>query len=160
MKLKFIKTTLIICTSFFMASNAMAGFDVTRMTTVVDDLSGSYTVTKSGRLENQVFSGTSLTEFNQFHPGQGEHEASISGLISKQTTRGEGEISTTSEGDFTMETLNGSWDVSFAGLMVFASDAGVELSGEVVINDESYDVNELPEGLAIILRRVFWLTRR
>ena len=160
MNLKNLKMTILAGVSLFITTQSMAGFDVTRMTTVVDDLSGSYTVTKSGRLADSQFSGTSMTEFNQFHPGQGDKEATITGFISKQTSRGDGQISTTSEGAFLVESLDGVWDVSFADLAVQASDSGVELSGTIEVNEESYDAIDLPSNLATLLRRVFWLTRR
>ncbi len=160
MKFNTIKATLVICSSLFVATASMAGFDITRMTTVVDDLSGSYTVTKSGRLEEAQFTGNSLTEFNQFHPGNGENEAAINGVISKQTSRGGGKLSTTADGAFNLESLNGLWDVSFTGLAIQASDAGVELSGAVEVNGETYDAADLPDDVAGLLRRVFWLTRR
>jgi hypothetical protein len=160
MKLKHIKKTLLIAAGMVISSHSLAGFDITNMTTVVDDLSGSYTVTKSGRLADSQFTGTSLTEFNQFHPGQGEKEATLSGLISKQTSRGEGQLNTSSEGAFVLETIDGVWDVSFTGLTVQASESGVDISGSVVVNEETYDAADLPEGVAAVLRRVFWLTRR
>lgn len=160
MNLQHLKTTLIMAFTLVVSIPAMAGFDITRMTTVVDDLSGSYTVSKSGRLEDLQFTGTSLTEFNQFHPGRGENEATLTGVISKQTSRGDGKLTTTSDGAFTMESLVGTWEVSFTGLLVEASDAGVELSGSVEVNGDLYDAADLPEGVAILMRRVFWLTRR
>ncbi len=160
MKLKKLTSTVVLAATLLISSQAMAEFDITRMTTVVDDLSGSYTVTKSGRLADSQFTGTSLTEFNQFHPGQGDNEATISGMISKQTTRGDGELNTTSSGDFNLASINGSWDVSFTDLSIQASEIGVELSGSVMVNDETYDAAELPEGVSRMLRRVFWLTRR
>ncbi|MGJ8662753.1 MAG: hypothetical protein ACSHWU_03835 [Marinicella sp.] len=160
MKLQHLKTTLIMGFSLIVSMPSVAGFDITRMTTVVDDLSGSYTVTKNGRLDDLLFTGTSITEFNQFHPGQGEHEATISGVILKQTSRGDGQLSTLADGAFMLESLEGLWDVSFTDLSVQASDAGVELSGSVMVNEDSYDAAELPEGVARLLRKVFWLTRR
>ncbi len=160
MKLNTIKATLVICSSLFIATASMAGFDITRMTTVVDDLSGSYTVSKSGRLDDMQFTGTSLTEFNQFHPGSGENDATINGVISKDSSRGDGQLTTSSDGAFTLESKEGVWDVSFSGLLIQASDAGVEMSGSVDVNGETYDAAELPENVAKLLRRVFWLTRR
>ncbi len=160
MKLKHLKLTLMVGASLFISTHSMAGFDITRMTTVVDDLSGSYTVTKSGRLDDAQFSGNSLAEFSQFHPGQGENDATLSGMISKQISRGDGQINTSSDGAFVLESLDGVWDVSFKGLTVQVSEAGVELSGSVVVNEDTYDVAELPDGVARVLRRVFWLTRR
>ncbi len=160
MKLNKLTSTVVLAATLLISSQAMAEFDITRMTTVVDDLYPSYTVTKSGRLEDSQFTGTSLTEFNQFHPGQGDNEASISGVISKQTSRGDGKINTTSSGNFELESINGSWNVSFTDLSILASEIGVELTGSVMVNDETYDAAELPEGVARMLRRVFWLTRR
>ena len=160
MKLKHIKMTLMVGASIFIATHSMAGFDITRMTTVVDDLSGSYTVTKSGRLEDAQFTGSSLTEFNQFHPRQGKNEAALSGVISKQISRGDGQLNTSSDGAFVLESQAGVWDVSFTGLSVQVSEAGVELTGSVVVNEDTYDAADLPEGVAAVLRRVFWLTRR
>ena len=37
---------------------------------------------------------------------------------------------------------------------------GVVLTGTVEVNDETYDAADLPEAVAGLLRRVFWLTRR
>ncbi len=160
MKSKILKLSLIMC-SWLLASSAVhAGFDLTRMTTVVDDLSGSYTVSKNGRLEEMQFTGTSLTEFNQFHPRHEAPEAYIDGVISKVISRGNGSINTVSDGAFQVLSASGEWDVSFTGLQVNANEQGVELTGEVTVNGESFDAAKLPEGLAIMLRRVFWLTRR
>ncbi|WP_223787107.1 hypothetical protein [Marinicella meishanensis] len=160
MKILTSKFTLVILSGLFLASSAWAGFDITRMTTVVDDQSGSYTVTKSGRLEAGQFTGTSLTEFNDFHPGDGDQEASLTGVVSKQTSRGNGQISTTADGAFVLASISGSMDVSFTGLNIMADDQGVELKGAVTVNDTTYDAAELPDGVAAVLRRVFWLTRR
>lgn len=160
MKSIYLKAGLIITANVMMVTPIWAGFDVTRMTTVVDDVSGSYTVTKSGRLDDQQFTGTSLTEFNQFHPGSGDKEANISGVISKQTSRGGGHLNTVSDGNFMLHTVENIWSVEFEGLQVAADEDGVELTGDVLINTESYDVNALPDGVAQLLRRVFWLTRR
>lgn len=154
------KFTMIIFSGLFLASNAWAGFDITRMTTVVDDQSGSYTVTKSGRLEEGQFTGTSLTEFNNFQPGKGDQEASLTGVVAKQITLGNGQLTTLADGDFLLESIGGSWDVSFSGLNIMADDQGVELKGVVTVNDDAYDAADLPTEVAAVLRRVFWLTRR
>ena len=160
MKAKILKISLIICSWLLVSSAVQAGFDLTRMTTVVDDLSGSYTVSKNGRLDDMQFTGTSLTEFNQFHPRNEDPEAYIDGVISKVISRGNGSISTQSDGAFQVVSATDQWDVSFTGLHVNADDQGVELTGEITVNDETFDAAKLPEGLAIMLRRVFWLTRR
>ena len=123
MHIKSLKLSLIITCSVLFSATAMAGFDITRMTTVVDDLAGSYTVTKSGRLENQNFSGTTLTEFNQFHPAANENGASITGVISKTVSRGDGQRNTTSDGNFTVIGDEDSWAVSFTGLNVQVATA-------------------------------------
>ncbi|MFC3193090.1 hypothetical protein ACFODZ_02435 [Marinicella sediminis] len=159
MNIKNLKLTLIITCSLLSAS-AMAGFDITRMTTVVDDFSGSYTVTRSGRLENMNFSGNTLTEFNQFHPGTNDNNAALTGVISKTITRGGGQLNTSADGEFTVSTDDNSHAVSFTGLEVFADADGVVLSGTVTVNGTDYDAADLPEVLAGLLRRVFWLTRR
>jgi hypothetical protein len=153
------KITIII-TSMLLAASSWAGFDITRMTTVVDDLSGSYTVTKSGRLDEGQFTGSSVTEFNSFHPGKGENEAVISGVVSKNVSRAEGEINTSADGSFTLNSLKGDWEISFNGLSIAVTEEGVVLSGAVDANGDTYDVNDLPDAVAFILRRVFWLTRR
>jgi hypothetical protein len=160
MNMKPLKLSLIITCSVLFSASAMAGLDITRMTTVVDDLAGSYTVTKSGRLEDQSFTGTSLTEFNQFHPAANENGAAITGVISKTVSRGDGQLNTTSDGSFTVNSDDKSWAVSFTGLNVQADADGVVLTGAVEVNGESYDAADLPEAVAGLLRRVFWLTRR
>lgn len=159
MKLHTTKLTIIIL-GLLMAVTSWAGFDITRMTTVVDDHSGSYTVTKDGRINEGQFTGTSVTEFNSFYPGVGENEAVISGLISKSINRGAGQINTLANGDFTLTSLNGDWEVSFADLSVQVSENSAELTGTVEVNGDSYDAADLPDDVAYVLRRVFWLTRR
>jgi len=151
---------LMVGVSLFISTQSLAEFDISRMTTVVDDFSGSYTVTKSGRLNESQFSGTSLTEFNDFHPGAGENEATVSGFISKQTNRSAGLLNTTAEGGFAIESNNGIWDVSFTGLIIEFSDSSAEIIGSVTVNGDVFDVGDLPAGVAKTLRRVFWLTRR
>lgn len=158
MKLKFL--TLITISGLFLVSSSIAGFDITRMTTVVDDLSGSYTVTKSGRMDEGQFAGTSVTEFNSFHPGSGENEAVISGVISKSTQRGEGQRSTVADGSFALSSTKGDLEVSFTGLNIQVSEDGVELAGSIEVNEDTYDAADLPEAVAMVLRRVFWLTRK
>ena len=64
MKAKILKISLIICSWLLVSSAVQAGFDLTRMTTVVDDLSGSYTVSKNGRLDDMQFTGTSQNSIN------------------------------------------------------------------------------------------------
>lgn len=159
MKLHTTKLTIIIL-GLLLAVTSWAGFDITRMTTVVDDLSGSYTVTKDGRLNEGQFTGTRVTEFNSFHPGVGENEAVISGLISKSINRGAGQINTLANGGVTLTSQNGEWDVSFTDLDIQVSDNGAELTGTVAVNGDSYDAADLPDDVAYVLRRVFWLTRR
>ncbi len=156
----FQKLKLMTVASLLIANQSMAGFDITRMTTVVDDLSGSYTVSKSGRLNDLQFDGTSLTEFNNFHPGLGDNETAITGTVNKQTSRSIGLISTTADGDFNIESNNGAWDVSFSGLVIEIIDFDVELTGSVLVNGENYDAGGLPAVVARTLSRVFWLTRR
>ena len=146
--------------TFFIASSAMAGFDITRMTTVVDDFSGSYTVTKSGRIDDGVFTGTSLTEFNQFHPGIADSEPTLTGVIATSVTRSEGLLTTISDGEFNLQRAESTLRVSFENLVVSISEGEVSLVGTVSVNDETIDANELPDLLAAVLRRVFWLTRR
>lgn len=157
---KTLKMTIITAFSLLLSATAMAGFDITRMTTVVDDLSGSYTVSKSGRLENMTFSGTTLTEFNNFHPAANDSNAALSGVISKTISRGEGQMNTTADGAFTVTGDENTWQVSFTGLQIHADGDGVDLSGEVEVNGQTHDAADLPEALAGLLRRVFWLTRR
>lgn len=152
--------TFLTLGSLFLASSAMAGFDITRMTTVVDDLSGSYTVTKSGRMDEGQFAGSSVTEFNSFHPGSGENEAVISGVISKNIQRGEGQSNIVADGSFTLSSTKGDLEVSFTGLNIQVSEDGVELAGSIEVNEDTYDAADLPEAVAMVLRRVFWLTRR
>lgn len=154
-----LKNKAVLITMMLISNMAWAGFDVTRMTTVVDDNNGSYTVTTSGRLTEGQYSGNSVTEFNQFNPG-GENEASINGIINKQNNRMAGQLSVLADGDFTVSSAKGDWDVMFTALSVSASEAGVSLTGTVTVNKESYDASDLPENVAVLLRRVFWLTRR
>ncbi len=156
---KYIQILMIWATAL-LAGPAVAGFDITRMTTVVDDLGGSYTVTKSGRLADAQFSGTSLTEFTNFHPGSGEQQATLNGTLSKTVSRSEQQRSTLSDGAFTLTTADDAWDVSFVNLSVVVTEAGVELAGEVTVNEETFVASELPDVVGFILRRVFWLTRR
>ncbi|MCX7552928.1 hypothetical protein OS175_03465 [Marinicella sp. S1101] len=151
--------TLLLLTILLSSGSALAGFDVTRMTTVVDDNNGSYTITTTGRLSEDQYSGSSVTDFNQFKPG-GENEATINGIINKQNNRMAGQLSVLADGDFTINSLKGDWDVMFTALSVSASEAGVSLAGTVTVNKESYDVSDMPEEIAMLLRRVFWLTRR
>lgn len=153
-------TTLLASIGFLWGSAGFAGFDITRMTTVVDDLSGSYTVTKNGRLDEGQFSGTSVTEFNSFHPGAGENEAVISGVITKTSSGGAGKVNTTADGSFTLNSPVADWEVSFTGLQINVSEDGVSLEGSIEVNGDLFDAADLPEAVARVLRRVFWLTRR
>ncbi len=98
-----IMSTILLLATFFLVSSAMAGFDITRMTTIVDDLSGSYTVTKSGRIDAGEFTGTALTEFNNFHPGMAENEATLNGVIAKSVVRSEGLKVTIADGEFSLQ---------------------------------------------------------
>jgi len=160
MKINTLRTVLILSSSLLFTSVSMAGFDITRMTTVVDDLSGSYTINKSGRMNEGAFAGTSLTEFHQFHPNKDDNDVTIDGVISKQVDLDAGQYSTLSNGSFTLESVDDSWGVSFTGLIVEAGETGVKLTGSVVVNDESFEASQLPVVVAKILRRIFWLTRR
>lgn len=160
MKQKNYIQVLMVWAAVLLSGPVVAGFDITRMTTVVDDLGGSYTVTKSGRLADAQFSGSSLTEFTNFHPGTGEQQATLNGTLSKTVSRSEQQRSTLSDGAFNLATTDDVWDVSFVNLSVVVTEAGAELAGEVTVNGETFLASELPDAVGFILRRVFWLTRR
>lgn len=154
--IKAILTSLLI---FSFVTTAYAGYNITRMTTIVDDFSGSYTVTKSGRLDDHVFSGTSITEFSTFHPFPSKDEASLSGTLSKVIDVNDG-LSTSSDAQLTMVNADENLNISFTNLMYEVNEGVVTLSGEVTANEETYDAADLPQRLAKLLKRIFYLTRK
>jgi hypothetical protein len=153
---KTILTSLIILLTM---TSAHAGYNITRMTTIVDDFNGSYTVTKSGRLEDHVFSGTSLTEFTNFHPFPTKDEANLTGTLSKTTDINEGRI-TSSDAQLTLINADNTLSVGFTDLVYEINEGVVTLSGEVTVNEETYDAADLPPRLAKLLKRIFTLTRK
>ena len=138
---------------------AQAGFNITRMTTIVDDFSGSYTVTNSGRLEDKEYSGTSVTEFTNFHPFPAKNEANLSGTLSKTVERGNGH-NISSDALLTLTGPDKTVNISFTGLSHVVKDGEMSLTGEVTANDETYDAAKLPARLKKLLKRIFFLTRR
>ncbi len=50
--------------------------------------------------------------------------------------------------------------MSFENLSVSISEGEVTLVGDITANEETIEVNALPEAVAAVLKRVFWLTRR
>ena len=159
MKTKFYKTLVISLAIISFVTVAQAGFNITRMTTIVDDFSGSYTVTNSGRLEDREYGGTSVTEFTNFHPFPAKDEASLSGTLSKTVERGNGH-NISSDAVLTLTGLDKTVNISFTGLNHVVKDGEVSLTGEVTANDETYDATELPVRLKKLLKRIFFLTRR
>jgi len=149
--------TTLVFLSFI--SSAQAGFSITRMTTIVDDFSGSYTVTNSGRLQDREYSGTSVTEFTNFHPFPAKDEANLTGTLSKTVERGNGR-SISSDAVLTLTGTDNTVNISFTGLNHVVKDGEVSLTGEVTANDETYDANDLPVRLKKLLKRIFFLTRR
>lgn len=154
-----IKAILISLIIFSAASTALAGYNITRMTTIVDDYNGSYTVTKSGRLDNQVFSGTSITEFSDFHPFPSKDEASLTGTLSKTIDINEGRL-TSSDAQLTLNHADTTLNISFTDLVYEINEGVVTISGEVTANEETFDAADLPERLGKLLKRVFYLTRK
>jgi len=152
---KAILTSLIILTM----STAHAGYNITRMTTIVDDFSGSYTVTKSGRIDEHVFSGTSITEFTNFHPFPTKDEASLSGTLSKVIDINDG-LSTSSDAQLTVSNADDTLNISFSDLIYEISEGVVTITGEVTANEETYDAADLPPRLSKLLKRIFYLTRK
>lgn len=138
---------------------AQAGFNITRMTTIVDDFSGSYTVTNSGRLEDREYSGTSVTEFTNFHPFPAKDEASLTGTLSKTVERGNGH-NISSDAVLTLSGPDKTVNISFTGLNHSVEEGEVSLTGEVTVNDETFDANDLPVRLKKLLKRIFFLTRK
>ena len=154
--IKAILTSLII---FSVVTTAHAGYNITRMTTIVDDFNGSYTVTKSGRLDNREFSGTSITEFTNFHPFPSKDEASLAGTLSK-TIDINGGRTVSSDAQFTLNNTDKTLNISFSDLVYEVYLGVVTISGEVTVNDETYDAADLPPRLAKLLKRVFVLTNK
>jgi hypothetical protein len=154
--IKAILTSLIILLAI---TSAHAGYNITRMTTIVDDFNGSYTVTKSGRLNDHVFSGTSITEFTNFHPFPTKDEANLTGTLSKTIDINEGRI-TSSDAQLALINADNTLNISFTGLVYEISEGIVTLSGEVTVNEETYAAADLPPKLAKLLKRVFSLTRK
>jgi len=144
------KLTTILLATLLISTQANAGFDVTRMTTVVDDYSGSYTTTKSGRFDESAFLGTSLTEFSNFHLGDNEEAAGLTGTISKEVSRSVGYLQTISDGSLSF--------VGAENTVLF--DEELTMTGEITVNEEVYDVEDLPVMVAAILKKIFKLTRR
>lgn len=146
------------------ATPALASFNITRMTTVVDDFSGSYTVTTTSTMEEGGVEGVAQAEFNNFHP-RGEN-ATLSGTLMDEFERSEGSVESSASADLAMNGSNPetgearSLSVSFQDLRVERNPEGVEISGEVTVNGEVFDANDLPERVGGFLRRVFWLIRR
>jgi hypothetical protein len=153
------KTGIMLLTTLFISNQASAGFDVTRMTTVVDDYSGSYTTTKNGRFDDSAFLGTSFTEFSNFHIGGEEDSAGLTGTVSKDVSRSKGYLETVTEGSLSLVGTENTLEISFDDLSVLF-DEELTISGDVTVNKEVFDVLDLPPVVAAILRKIFKLTRR
>jgi hypothetical protein len=143
----------------FFVTSAQAGFNITRMTTIVDDFSGSYTVTKSGRLEDREYTGTSVTEFTNFHPFPTKEEANLSGTLSKTVESGNGR-SITSDAELVLTGSEKSLNISFTGLSYIIENGVLNIAGVVTADDVTYDVTELPARLKKLLNRIFFLTQK
>ncbi|MFK8013503.1 MAG: hypothetical protein AB8B80_15800 [Marinicellaceae bacterium] len=153
------KLTSLLLITLFISAQSNAGFDVTRMTTVVDDYSGSYTTTKSGRFDDSAFLGTSLTEFSNFHLGDNEDAAGLTGTVSKEVSRSVGYLETLSDGNLSLIGAENTLDITFENLSVLF-DEELTMTGEITVNEEVFNVDELPPFVASILRKIFTLTRR
>jgi hypothetical protein len=154
-----IKTILISLIILLAITSAHAGYNITRMTTIVDDFNGSYTVTKSGRLDDHVFSGTSITDFSNFHPFPAKDEASLSGTLSKTIDINDGRT-TSSDAQLTLSNVDNTLIISFTDLVYEINQGVVSLSGEVTANEQIYDVADLTPGLKKLLKKVFLLTNK
>jgi len=153
------KPIVLLLTTLLLSMQANAGFDVTRMTTVVDDYSGSYTTTKSGRFDENAFLGTSLSEFSNFHLGDNEDAAGLTGTVSKNVSRSLGYLETVSDGSLSFVGSENTLEISFENLSVLF-DEELTMTGDITVNEEVYDVEDLPTIVAGILRKIFKLTRR
>jgi len=145
--------------ALFISNQVSAGFDVTRMTTVVDDFSGSYTTTKNGRFDESAFLGTSFTDFSNFHISGEQDSAGLTGSISKNVSRSEGYLETVSDGNLSFAGAENTLNISFENLVVLF-DEELTINGEVTVNDETFEVSDLPPRVAALLRKLFKLTRR
>ncbi len=135
------------------ASTTLAGVDITRMTTVVDDSGGSYTTTTQVRVEQESREGTSVAEFSNFR-ADGER-AGISGTISDIFEKSPSQSSSVVDGELVLGGTEQTLEISFDDLIVTRADGEVTIEGEIVANGETYATDELPQGLAKVLRRLF-----
>ena len=88
-------------------------------------------------------------------------DVTISGTLSKVIERGEGGLTTSSDGNLVFSNPDNSVNLSFEGLQVIVQEGEEpQISGTVNVNDESFDVADLPEPIRRMLRAVFHLTRR
>ncbi len=149
--------SLLLC----LALPSFAGFDVTRMTTVVDDFGGSYTVTTLSRLEvgdAVSTAGSAEAAFSSFHL-RGE-DASISGVMSQDFDREVGDLSSVTSAELALSGKEGTLTIAFTDLLVDVIDGEIVITGDVTINGTTVDVNDLPDGLAGLIRRLFRTLRR
>lgn len=154
-----LKITAILFSVFGFISTVYAGFDITRMTTVVDDYQGSYTATNSGRRENQEFSGTEIAEFSNFHPIPENGESSISGTLSKIMQRNENGIETTADAQLVFSGPEGVVELGFGNLEISGNrESGIVLDGIITVNGEDFEPEDLPPYVHKLLKSVFKLT--
>ena len=154
------KTIAILLTVFILSTTAQAGFDITRMTTIVDDYKGSYTVTKVGRREEMEFSGTDVAEFSSFHPFNDNADANISGTLSRTITKVEGTRTTISDAQLVFIRPDNTLNITFNDLTVTFTKEEISIDGEITVNDETFPADDLPPKLAKLLKRIFKLTRK
>ncbi len=151
---------LLVFTTLLHVSPAQAGFDITRLTTIIDDYSGSYTVSKSGRRDDGNFTGTSIAEFANFHPFIKATGISISGTISKTVIKQSGNRNTSSDAQLIVVRPEESLAISFTNLGIIIDSEGAKFEGEVSVNNEIFEVDDLPIKVRKLLKRVFYLTKK
>lgn len=159
MKKIHIKLATVLFTVFSIFSNAHAGFDITRMTTVVDDFQGSYTVTNSGRRDDGEFAGTELAEFTNFHPLPDNADVSMVGTLSKVMERGDGNIETTADAEMIFSGPEETVNISFESLEISGNrETGISLDGIITVNGEDFAAGDLPAFVRNLLKTLFKLT--
>jgi len=137
----------------FGTTSTLAGVDITKMTTVVDDFGGSYTTTTQLRAEDGTRNGTSVSEYNNFRAS--EERGGISGTISDVFERTREESTAVAEGALSLSGAEETLEISFEDLVVTRANGEILIEGEITADEITYTGEDLPDRLKRILGRLF-----
>lgn len=151
------KAALLVLIALCLAPAAQALLTLEKSVSLTDEFGGTLQIQSSGALDIPGADINSIASFSDFHPGA--QDRSVNGQVERQRNRANEQLTSVYSGSLTFDAVdadgNGRQNVlEFADLTIVRSATGPQFSGAVILNGEVIDAGEMPQQVAVILRRV------